>query len=209
MTEPDFDSSVRDLGFGCRSATVTQGELADRAGVSQPLIARIESGDVDTTLDTLHSIVTALNDSESPIAQEDIGVVVPRAVKTAREQSGYTQGELADTTGLSQPLISRVERGDVNPRVSTLRTLLEPLEVLQKSDIQDSDVPDHSSTDAETSTAGVLEQFQEEFETLRDTTKGTTERQSGTFTQCPECATALEKYPDPKFCPECGSKLES
>ena len=35
---------------------LTQAELASRAGVSQPLIARIESGDVDPRLSTLNKI---------------------------------------------------------------------------------------------------------------------------------------------------------
>ncbi|MGP8331846.1 MAG: helix-turn-helix domain-containing protein, partial [Methanosarcinaceae archaeon] len=38
---------------------LTQSELAKRAGVSQPLIARIESGDVDPRLSTLWKIFEA------------------------------------------------------------------------------------------------------------------------------------------------------
>jgi predicted transcriptional regulator len=40
---------------------LTQHDLATRAGVSQPLIARIESGDVDPRLSTLHKIFNAFN----------------------------------------------------------------------------------------------------------------------------------------------------
>ncbi|MCE8423895.1 MAG: CBS domain-containing protein [Candidatus Methanoperedens sp.] len=40
---------------------LTQHELALRAGVSQPLIARIESGDVDPRLSTLHKILNAFD----------------------------------------------------------------------------------------------------------------------------------------------------
>jgi predicted transcriptional regulator len=186
---------------------LTQGGLADRAGVSQPLIARIESGDVDTTLDTLHSIVAALNDSESSVAKEKIEVVVPKALKTARERANYTQSELADETGLSQPLVSRVERGDVNPRVSTLRTLLEPLDFPQQTTIQDSESPDHAATSGAASPGGVLEQIENEFEMLRNSADTTAESQSRRMYQCPDCAVPLDEYPDPKFCPECGTEL--
>jgi len=40
--------------------SLTQHDLATRAGVSQPLIARIESGDVDPRLSTLRKIFNAL-----------------------------------------------------------------------------------------------------------------------------------------------------
>jgi predicted transcriptional regulator len=52
---------------------LTQSELAGRAGVSQPLIARIESGDVDPRLSTIKSIITALEDMEkSRIMAKDL-----------------------------------------------------------------------------------------------------------------------------------------
>lgn len=43
---------------------LTQSELAESASVSQPLIARIESGDVDPRLSTLRRIVNALQEAE-------------------------------------------------------------------------------------------------------------------------------------------------
>ena len=46
---------------------LTQSELADRADVSQPLIARIEGGDVAPRLSTLRRIVTALDEAESAV----------------------------------------------------------------------------------------------------------------------------------------------
>jgi predicted transcriptional regulator len=52
---------------------LTQSALADRADVSQPLIARIEGGDVDPRLSTLRRIVTALNEAGGSIRRaEDI-----------------------------------------------------------------------------------------------------------------------------------------
>jgi len=52
---------------------LTQSDLAERAGVSQPLIARIEGGDVDPRLSTLRRIVEALDEAEGDVVRaEDI-----------------------------------------------------------------------------------------------------------------------------------------
>jgi|SRR6056297_2011768 len=80
---------------------LTQSELADRAGVSQPLIARIEGGDVDPRLSTLRHIVDALDESEGDIVRagdlmhEDVVSVGPddsvsQAV-TKMQEAGFSQ----------------------------------------------------------------------------------------------------------------------
>ncbi|MEM4780706.1 MAG: CBS domain-containing protein [Halalkalicoccus sp.] len=48
---------------------LTQSTLAERADVSQPLIARIEGGDVDPRLSTLRRIVEALDEAEGGIVR--------------------------------------------------------------------------------------------------------------------------------------------
>ncbi len=48
---------------------LTQSELADAADVSQPLIARIESDDVDPRLSTLRRIVNALEEAEGEVVR--------------------------------------------------------------------------------------------------------------------------------------------
>ncbi|WP_122090602.1 CBS domain-containing protein [Halalkalicoccus subterraneus] len=50
---------------------LTQSTLAERAGVSQPLIARIEGGDVDPRLSTLRRIVEALDEAEGGIVRAE------------------------------------------------------------------------------------------------------------------------------------------
>ncbi|GAA0677194.1 CBS domain-containing protein [Natronoarchaeum mannanilyticum] len=50
---------------------LTQSELAERADVSQPLIARIEGGDVDPRLSTLRRIVNALAEAETGIVRAE------------------------------------------------------------------------------------------------------------------------------------------
>ncbi len=118
---------------------MTQRELADGAGVSQPLIARIENGDVDPTLETVHCVVTALNEAKLSIDAKDISVMLPGALRDARKRTGYTQGGLADAADVSQPLISRLENGDVNPRTSTLRAIFDELDIDEREDATGSD----------------------------------------------------------------------
>jgi predicted transcriptional regulator len=48
-----------------KKAGLTQKELASRAGLSQPLIARIEHGDIDTKLSTAKKILDVIKSSES------------------------------------------------------------------------------------------------------------------------------------------------
>ncbi|WP_331233194.1 CBS domain-containing protein [Natronorarus salvus] len=80
---------------------LTQSTLAERAGVSQPLIARIEGGDVDPRLSTLRRIVNALAEAEGDVVRaedlmhEDVIAVGPDdaisdAVATMDEEA-YSQ----------------------------------------------------------------------------------------------------------------------
>lgn len=48
-------------------------------------------------------------------------------LKEARKAAGLTQVELSRKTGLSQPDISSIERGDRDPTASTLRKLADAL----------------------------------------------------------------------------------
>lgn len=77
---------------------LTQKELADRAEVSQPLIARIENGDVDPRLSTVARIVEALTAAEQDavtarqlMSTEPVSVSPTDPVKTAVERMRETQ----------------------------------------------------------------------------------------------------------------------
>lgn len=83
------------------SLGMTQADLADRAAVSQPLIARIEGGDVDPRLSTLRRIVQALDEAEGGVVraadlmQDDVVAVTPEqsiseAVRVMNEEA-YSQ----------------------------------------------------------------------------------------------------------------------
>ncbi len=48
-------------------------------------------------------------------------------LRERRKQLGLTQSEVAEAAGVSQPLIARIEGGGVDPRLSTLRRIVEVL----------------------------------------------------------------------------------
>ncbi|MFQ3293379.1 MAG: putative transcriptional regulator [Halobacteriales archaeon] len=93
-TPADLRERRTDLGL-------TQSELAERADVSQPLIARVEGGDVDPRLSTLRRIVNALDEAEGEVIRaadlmhEDVVSVTPQDdIRTAvhrMEEEAYSQ----------------------------------------------------------------------------------------------------------------------
>lgn len=184
---------------------LTQSDIAERADVSQPLIARIESGDVDPTIDTLYSVVSALNDSTSKLGEEEVQISMPSVLKDARSQSGYTQGELAKIAGVSQPLISRIERQNVNPRASTLRELFSHLD--PQMDAGSSEPSTRSTGDSD-----LIEELKSEFESIQRSASRSNERAGESSNvkvndQCVECSVDLSTYQNPNYCPNCGTEF--
>ena len=57
----------------------------------------------------------------------DLRVEIISEMINAREDRGISQRELETTSGVAQPVISRVERGTTDPRISTLLKLLASL----------------------------------------------------------------------------------
>lgn len=55
----------------------------------------------------------------------------PADLKKRRMELGLTQKELAKLAGVSQPLIARIESGDIDPRLSTLKKIFEALESVE------------------------------------------------------------------------------
>lgn len=59
--------------------------------------------------------------------QEIANIPSPQEIKKYRLKLGITQKELAEKAGVSQGLIARIERGTVDPRVSTLSRIIKAL----------------------------------------------------------------------------------
>jgi len=182
---------------------LTQSELAERAGVSQPLIARIESNDVDPTIDTLYRVVSALNGSSSELEEKDVKISMPSVLKDARKRTGYTQGELADAAGVSQPLISRIERKDVNPRSSTLRSLFSHLDSATTS----SNSASSTSSTTDSDLLAKIERDFEEFPGSSERSESIKDNRCAGKDRCPRCNSDLTSYPNPNYCPGCGIEL--
>jgi predicted transcriptional regulator len=98
--------TAEDLRERRNELALTQSELADRAGVSQPLIARIEGGDVDPRLSTLRSIVTALEEAEGGLLRAADLMHSP-VVSVEPDASVHETIELMDEKGYSQVPVVR------------------------------------------------------------------------------------------------------
>jgi len=64
----------------------------------------------------------------------------PDYIRYLRKRAGLTQKELAKRAGVSQSLIARIESGAVDPRLSTLRKILNVLEEVIKEKTKASEV---------------------------------------------------------------------
>lgn len=64
----------------------------------------------------------------------------PDEIRALRRRAGLTQAELARRAGVSQSLIARIERGTVNPRLSTLTKILQALESYIREELVAEDI---------------------------------------------------------------------
>ncbi|MCX9012819.1 MAG: CBS domain-containing protein [Candidatus Methanoperedens sp.] len=64
----------------------------------------------------------------------------PNDIKKLRLDLDLTQHELATRAGVSQPLIARIEAGDVDPRLSTLRKIFNAFDAARKEKVQVVDI---------------------------------------------------------------------
>jgi len=64
----------------------------------------------------------------------------PESIKKKRVKLGLTQSELASRAHVSQPLIARIESGDVDPRLSTVKSIIAALDEMEKSRITAKDL---------------------------------------------------------------------
>ena len=60
-------------------------------------------------------------------AETDIKVALLGEIINARQANGMTQKELEAVSGVKQPVIARLERGNTDPQLSTLIKVLAPL----------------------------------------------------------------------------------
>ena len=80
--------------------------------------------------DTLQDDAIAYIDSfltPEEIAESNLRVALIGELIKARTERGVTQKQLEEMSGVSQPVIARLERGTTIPNISTVMKLLAPL----------------------------------------------------------------------------------
>lgn len=61
------------------------------------------------------------------IAESDLRVALISKLIRARQERGLTQKKLEELSGVTQPVIARLERGTTSPNIATVMKLLAPL----------------------------------------------------------------------------------
>ena len=61
------------------------------------------------------------------LAESDLRVSLISELVRARTEKGITQRKLEEMSGVSQPVISRIEKGTISPQIGTLMKMLAPL----------------------------------------------------------------------------------
>ena len=80
----------------------------------------------DTLQDDAISYIDSFLTPEE-IAESNLRVALIGELINARNERGVTQKQLEEMSGVSQPVIARLERGTTSPNISTVMKLLAPL----------------------------------------------------------------------------------
>lgn len=65
--------------------------------------------------------------TENEIAESDLRVSIIGELIKARRELGISQKKLEELSGVKQPVIARIEKGNSDPRLDTLLKILAPL----------------------------------------------------------------------------------
>ena len=61
------------------------------------------------------------------IAQSELRVAIIGEIVKARQEKGISQKKLEEISGVKQPVIARMEKGNTSPQLDTILRLLAPL----------------------------------------------------------------------------------
>ena len=73
--------------------------------------------------------MTTESSTAAPPATSELLVTVGNKVRSMRKEKGMTLAKLSDVTGLSQAIVSQIERGMANPSFTTLAQLAHGLDI--------------------------------------------------------------------------------
>ena len=76
----------------------------------------------DDALEFMDSILT-----DEEMAESDLRVALIGELIKARQEKGISQKKLEELSGVKQPIIARMEKGNTSPQISTLLKVLAPL----------------------------------------------------------------------------------
>lgn len=84
-----------------------------------------ERGDFAIGGDALEFMDSYLTEEET--AESNLRVSLIGELIKARQEQGISQKKLEELSGVKQPIIARMEKGNTSPRISTLLKVLAPL----------------------------------------------------------------------------------
>ena len=109
---------------------MTQANLADKLGVEYQTVQAWECGTRNPKFETLQKIAEAL---ETPIGTflpaMGMGDNLGNRIRITRKRQKITLEEIGQKMGMSGSLVGRYERGEENPKTSTIKRFAEALNV--------------------------------------------------------------------------------
>lgn len=109
---------------------LTQKELGERMGIDGSAVRKYESGKIIPKIDTLQKFAEALGTSVSAFLPA-FGIVesLGNRIRTVRKRQGLSAAELGEKLEISGSLVGRYERGEENPKPSTIQRFADALGV--------------------------------------------------------------------------------
>ena len=127
--EPLRGQLSRNLRLWRTERALSQAELATAAGLSRAFVAKIESGSLSVSLDTLENLATALRIEPSLLIEPLCLSRARQGLRELRERKGLSQSKLATVSGVSRVSINRIETGKATAGPRAKRALAQALGV--------------------------------------------------------------------------------
>lgn len=108
----------------------TQKELAEKTGLAEITIRKIENGLIDPRKSTIQKIAKALEINISELMDfESHEQSIGDNIKKIRKSKGMLQKDLANKIGVSEARVAHYEQNYRNPTIATLKKIADALEV--------------------------------------------------------------------------------
>jgi transcriptional regulator with XRE-family HTH domain len=132
-TQIEFGKKVR---FRRQQLTLTQEELAEKAGLTLSYVGSIERGERNISLGNIVALAEALTISPKELMpdlscqqKDQAKIAFGKCLKSKREARGLTQEMLAEKAGLSVQVIALLEKGAGDVHLESILTLSKALKI--------------------------------------------------------------------------------